>query len=243
MDELGGEISLTEGNVEYVKQNGSIIETYDETLAFDISNESGNYTFEIKLNNGDIYNAVLNWVKPIFVTGVALSPSELSMNIDDEELLSVEVSPSNADNTNVSFTSSNEDVVSVNSNGLVVALSDGNAVVTVRTDDGEFTDSCNITVLPNIVNVTGVSITPKSIELEVGQTDSVSSNVLPNNADNKNIEYSSDNELVATVSSNGDVEAIGEGSAIITVTTEDGGYTDTCDVTVSESVIDEEEEG
>lgn len=82
------------------------------------------------------------------------------------------------------------------------------------------------------VAVSGVTVSPDTLELMVGHTGNLTATVAPNDATNKNVTWESDDESVASVE-NGVVTAIGPGSATITVTTEDGSFTDTCDVTVT----------
>ena len=82
--------------------------------------------------------------------------------------------------------------------------------------------------------VTGVSLNKDSLTLDVGASDTLTATITPDNATNKNVTWSSDNENVVTVE-NGKVTAVGTGSATITVTTEDGGKTATCTVTVKEA--------
>ncbi|MBN1648773.1 MAG: BspA family leucine-rich repeat surface protein [Spirochaetales bacterium] len=84
--------------------------------------------------------------------------------------------------------------------------------------------------------VSSVSVEPETLTLMVGRSSQLSVEVLPANAANKNVTWVADNELVATVSETGLVAATGEGTAILTVTTEDGGFQDTCSVTVFEPV-------
>ncbi|GAB1855787.1 hypothetical protein MHTCC0001_06210 [Flavobacteriaceae bacterium MHTCC 0001] len=83
------------------------------------------------------------------------------------------------------------------------------------------------------VSVTGVSVSPTSTSLGVGETQQLSATVSPSNATDTSVSWSSDNTAIATVDSNGLVSAVSTGSATITVTTTDGDYTATCDVTVN----------
>lgn len=85
------------------------------------------------------------------------------------------------------------------------------------------------------VAVTGVAVAPSSQALTVGDTAQLVPVVLPTNASNKDVTFSSSDDTVATVTEAGLVEAAGAGTATITVTTEDGGFTDTCAITVAES--------
>lgn len=83
------------------------------------------------------------------------------------------------------------------------------------------------------VSVTGVTLDKTTAELTVGETVTLTATVAPDNATNKNVTWSSDNTAVATVDENGKVTAVGEGTATITVTTEDGNFTASCTVTVT----------
>ena len=85
-----------------------------------------------------------------------------------------------------------------------------------------------------VVPVTGVSVSPETLEMKVGDADQqLTATVSPDNAANKNVTWTSSDETVATVDSTGKVHAVGAGTATITVTTEDGSKTDTCEVTVT----------
>ena len=86
-----------------------------------------------------------------------------------------------------------------------------------------------------IVAVTGVKVTPTTVDLKVNETQQLTITVEPNEATNKNYTCKSDNEGVATVDNTGLVTAVGVGTATITITTADGGKTVTCSVNVSES--------
>ena len=165
------------------------------------------------------------------VTGVSLDEDSLNLEVGDSETLTATISPNNATNTNVTWSTSNGGVATVN-NGVVTAVAAGNATITVTTEDGSFTDTCSVTVTQP---VTSVSLNTNSLELEVGGTSQLNATVLPNNASNKNVTWESSNTNVATVSNTGLVTAVATGNATITVTTVSGGKTATCTVTVTES--------
>ena len=88
------------------------------------------------------------------------------------------------------------------------------------------------------IHVTSVSLDKTSLELTEGGTDTLTATITPNNATNKNVTWESSNTSVATVDANGLVTAVSAGTATITVTTADGGKTDTCTVTVREEAPD-----
>ena len=174
--------------------------------------------------------------KTISVTGVSVSPTSVTLTEGNTYQLSATVSPSNATNKNVSWKSSATSVATVSSNGLITAKAEGSTYITAVTEDGGYSASCQVTVKKKTVSVTGVSVSPTSVTLTEGNTYQLSATVSPSNATNKTVRWTSNATSVATVSSNGLITAIAQGSATITATTEDGGYTATCRVTVNGTI-------
>ncbi len=175
-------------------------------------------------------------VAPVAVTGVTLDKTELALNPASSPVaLTATVLPENATNKQVSWSSSNEGVVTV-LNGVVTVVGEGTATITVTTADGSKTATCAVTVTP--VAVTGVTLNEQtvSILLDSGETKTLTATVAPENATNKQVSWSSSNEEVATVL-NGVVTPVTTGTATITVTTADGGHTATCTVTVVTDAI------
>jgi hypothetical protein len=166
------------------------------------------------------------------VKKVSLNKSSITLAIGEYEQLETTIEPSDADNLNVSWISSDNDIATVTSSGLVTGLSEGTASVTVITEDGGHSATCEVTVYDDRVYVTGVWIDKSKVTLMTGETAQLYVTIQPWDADNKNVSWSTSDEGVATVSSSGQVTAVGEGTAEITVETEDGGYTDICEVTV-----------
>jgi uncharacterized protein YjdB len=169
---------------------------------------------------------------PVSVTGVSLNRTSANILAGGMETLTAIISPSNATNKNVSWTSSNTKIARVSDSGVVSAVSDGAATITAVTADGNRTAACAVTVSGAAVPVTGVTL-KASTSLSVGGSETLYANVLPSNATNKSVTWSSDNSSVATVSGSGVVYASSAGSAVITVTTVDGGFAAYCNVSVS----------
>ena len=145
-----------------------------------------------------------------------------------------QVLPANATSKNVTWDTSNVSVATINANGLVTAQSQGEAIITVTTDDGGFTDTSVIQVAPAPpVPVTGVTISPASVVLAPTGTQQLTAAVLPADATDKSVSWSTNNPEVATISPSGLLTAMDDGAAVITVTTHDRGYTATCSVHVS----------
>lgn len=169
----------------------------------------------------------------VAVTGVTLSPTTATLLVGATQQLTPTVAPATATNKTVSYVSSNTAVATVNTSGLITAVAAGSATITVTTQDGAKTATCAVTVNATNVAVTSVSLSPSSASLSVGGTQQLTPTILPANATNKSVNYSSSNTAVATVNSSGLITAVANGSATITVTTVDGSKTSTCAVTVS----------
>lgn len=169
------------------------------------------------------------------VTGVTLDRTSAEIVEGDELTLNVTVSPANATNKDVSWTSSDNSVATV-SGGKVTALKAGNTKITVTTSDGGKTAVCDVTVIAREYPVTGVALDKTSLEMEEGDTVTLTATISPANATNKNVSWSSSDNTVATVE-DGKVTALKGGAATITVTTADGGKTASCDVVVKSTVI------
>ena len=166
------------------------------------------------------------------VTAIALNKQATTMAIGDSETLTINYTPADANTGKaVAWTSNNTSVATVDNSGKVTGVSAGSATITATsTTDNTITASCVVTV--QAVAVTGVSINPTSANLQIGGSTDLTATVLPANATDRSVSWSSSNTAVATVN-NGHVTAIAAGTATITVTTTDGNKTATCSVTVT----------
>ena len=202
------------------------------------------------------------WVEIGKVSGVTLDKTTLVLKIGDKAQLKATVSPANAADKTVTWESNNPAVVSVDSMGNVEALKEGTATITVTTKDGGFVAQVVITVskveeekevvedktdkedttkpeedsepvTPTVVKVTGVTLDKISLTLSVNDTAKLIATVKPSNATDKKVTWSSSDTSVVSVDTNGNVEALKEGTSIITVTTNDGKYTAICTITVT----------
>ena len=170
------------------------------------------------------------------VTGVSLNKTTTSIQVGASEQLTATIEPNNATNKAVNWSSNPTSVATVDNSGNVTAVAEGTATITVTTQDGNKTATCTVTVTPassDPVAVTGVSLNKTSTTLTVGGSETLTASVQPSNATNKAVNWSSNPTSVATVDSNGKVTAVAEGTATITVTTQDGNKTATCTVTVN----------
>jgi uncharacterized protein YjdB len=163
------------------------------------------------------------------VTGVTLSSSSLSLRPAGTAQLTATVVPSGASNKAVTWASSNTGVASV-SNGLVTAVANGSATVTVTTADGGFRSSTTVTVS---TPVTGVTLNSATLTIRKNQTYQFLATVAPSGAGNKSVTWSSSNTSRGTISATGLLTAKATGSLTITVRTADGGFSASCVVTVT----------
>ncbi len=166
---------------------------------------------------------------PNVVTGVSLDKTTLELGTGASATLTATVSPVSAANKNVTWSSSNTAVATVSSSGVVKGVKAGTAVITARTVSGSKTATCTVNVSQS---VTGVSLDKKNLTLLPGASGKINATVLPSNAKNKNITWSSSNKSVATVDQDGNVKAVAPGLAVITVKTQDGNKTASCNVRV-----------
>lgn len=167
------------------------------------------------------------------VTGIKVSPDTLTLTKKDETAqLTAEVTPSYADNKRVTWQSSDEKVATVDENGKVTAVGNGTATITATSVSGSYTATVSVTVkIP--VEIQKLTIEAEKETLtKIGESTELKVKIEPENADLQKLIWKSDNEKVATTDENGKVTAVGNGTAEITVTTEDGKITASIMITV-----------
>ena len=170
----------------------------------------------------------------VAVTGVCLDQSVLILNaLGESARLTATVLPEAAADKRVTWSSGDESVVTVD-DGVVTAISEGTATITATTEDGGFNATCEVSVEINQseVAVTGITLdASETYWLSPTEPMRLTAFVLPADATNKQVTWSSSDESVVTVD-DGVVTAIANGFANITATTKDGGFTATCSITV-----------
>lgn len=144
-----------------------------------------------------------------------------------------EIQPADAFDKRIKWSSSNEEVATVDANGVVTAHKNGTATITVSSYDGSVTNSCEIIVAQP---VTGVSIEPAEIGFHnLGDKAQLKAVFEPEDATNKNVTWKSSNESVCSISADGSIIATGYGKTVVLATTEDGNFVGTCIVVVTEA--------
>ena len=202
-----------------VNANGVVTGVSAGETTITVTTEDGGFTGACTIN---VYNQA--------VTGVTIEPSEAELTVGSSTKLTATVLPENATNKNVIYSVDDESILSVDQDGNVTGLSLGTATATVTTEDGGFTASAEINVMP--VRVTGVSISPKSASIALGCTVQLAASIKPSNAANKNLSWSVSDETIISVDGQGTVTGLSLGTATVTVTTEDGGFTASAEITV-----------
>lgn len=163
------------------------------------------------------------------VTGIEWQNTSSNVKVGKMAYFVAMISPENATDMSTIWESDNPEVASIGEiiteDNFVLAkitgVAPGKATISVTTNDGGFKRYCPITIDP-IVKVTEINIWPTSAEIEAGQTEQLTAAVLPSDAENKEIEWSSSDTSVATVAANGLVTGVGKGTATITATAKDG---------------------
>ena len=165
----------------------------------------------------------------VAVTGMTLEKKSIEVEKGKTETINAIITPENATRKGITWTSSDTNVATV-TNGVVKGISAGTAIITATTKDGNFTDTCEVTVMQNAV--TGIRISEKLIDLGMGYKKQITATVMPGDATDKSVEWTSENPEIAAVSDNGTITGKSYGRTVVTATTTDGGYTAKCVVRV-----------
>ena len=165
----------------------------------------------------------------VAVTGMTLEKKSIEVEKGKTETINAIITPENATRKAITWTSSDTNVATV-TNGVVKGISAGTAIITATTKDGNFTDTCEVTVTQNAV--TGIRISEKLIDLGMGYKKQITATVMPDDATDKSVEWTSENPEIAAVSDNGTITGKSYGRTVVTATTTDGGYTAKCVVRV-----------
>lgn len=185
---------------------------------------------------------------PQNVTSVTLNPTESTLEIGESLTLTATVLPEDAADPSLTWSSSDMNVATVSDKGVVTALNAGTAIITAKANSidesakGPFSATCTVTVVkaedPE-KKVTSVTLSPTESTLEIGGTMSLTATVLPEDATDPSLTWSSSDESVAVVSDKGVVTAVNAGNATITAKANSidesaqGPFSATCEITVT----------
>lgn len=220
----------------YNKSTGIVNDIYEGTdTAFEDKDlTSGKYVYTVKVivdeNDADT-NLYSNSVSeeseaviiPEPVTGIEVANDyqHMGLFVGGSGKIRYSVLPGNATNTNVTFKSLNEKVATVDANGVVTGVSEGNADIVITTEEGGFEAKCTVRV--DGIYARGIErVGDKTVTMGLNQTRQLQVKITPSDTTNKNVQWTSSNNSVATVDSNDVITSKNSGSTIITATTHNG---------------------
>ena len=197
-----------------------------------------NAVLYVPLGTKDLYSTSEIWknfwniVEKDYVPleSVSFESEDISIFTGDTKELTLLITPENATYSNITWTSSNEKIVSVSEDGLITAVSPGSAIITATIEN--LSASCTINVSDPIIDAEQIILNLDKAELSIGETLQLEATVLPEDTSDKTVSWNSSNESVATVSEDGLVTAISAGEVIITATC--GEVSAECIITVLE---------
>lgn len=163
---------------------------------------------------------------------ISLNKDKLVLEVGSSERLVASFDPAEAPNKGHTWTSTDNTVASVDETGLVTAVAPGDAVITATALDGGKMASCEVEVVGEIIHVTQVRLDITEEYLTVGDDLQLTATVLPANATDLSVKWTSTDNAVATVDGTGRVTALAEGTAVITATSNEGGKKASCQITV-----------
>ena len=242
------ELTLKEGETNRLVATVSPSNATDKTISWATSNpaivsvdKEGNVkgvavgTATVAASHGNLSDAckITVTASAVAVTSISLDKTTLALAEQDTYQLTATVNPDNATDKTVTWSTANAAIATVSDKGLVTAVAEGTTTITAKA--GDKTATCTVTVSKKVIPITSVTLNKTSITLTEQETFQLSASVSPDNATDKTVTWSSSNTSVATVSNNGLVTAVKEGST--TITAKAGDKTATCTVTVSKKVI------
>ena len=210
---------------------------------YDSADGNGNQYYNADMTSNSSWNKDVSEITlyakwdVIPVTDISLSEVAASLWVGETKEISATAIPTTAYNTAVNWTSSNNNVATVSYEGVITAIEKGTCIITCTAADGYGTTStCEVTVKQP---VTAIALSDAIVSLWVGETKELSATATPTTANATTVGWSSSDDKVASVSSDGVITANGEGTCTITCTAADGyGTTSTCEVTVKQQVTE-----
>ena len=220
-------------SVSWTTTDNNIVTVSDGTVT---AKGVGTAAITASTSNGKTATCIVTVTNPtVAVTGISLNKTSAAINKGSSITLTATITPSDATDKTVTWTTSNSSVATV-SNGTVTAKAVGTTTITAKTSNGK-TATCTVTVTDSssVIIPTGITLNKTSATLSKGDTINIYATVLPANASDKTVTWSSSNTSVATVSK-GNITAKSAGTTTITAKTSNG-LTATCTVTVKGAAI------
>ena len=178
---------------------------------------------------GYVFQNYVEEVSDIEVEKIEISSDKTTINKGEIIELNTKVIPEDATNKSITFSSSNPKVLTVSSSGKVTGISSGKATIMAKANNGVNAE-IEITVYSP---VTDILLSTNTVRVQKDGNFKINAEVLPEDADNKNIEYKSENELIAKVNNTGIITGISEGTTRVIVSAEDGKISKNIEVEVT----------
>lgn len=206
-------------NVTWTSSNTSVAIVDDDGLVTPVS--IGSVTIKASTTDGTNLSASCEVTVLRKVKSITLNESNISLVLPESVQLTVTITPSDATNKSLHWTSSNTDVAAVDSNGYITSVNPGTATITATTTDGSnLSATCQVTVIKQYV--TSITLSESKLVMHLGETAQLIADVEPYNASNKVLSWSSGNTSIARVDNNGLVTAISDGTTYIRARATDG---------------------
>ena len=185
--------------------------------------------------NGVTANRVIKVLDPIHVTAMAIDKDTVSLPVGKKDTLTARILPAEALNKKVTWTSTNPSFAAVerltDTTAVVTGKTVGVAMIVGETEDGNFKDTCYIYVR-NAVELKAIKLDKQKIRLKLNTTDTLAVAFSPANASDQRVKFLSADTSIATVDANGVIKGLKTGTVYVSVTSLEGGFKDSCEVTV-----------
>ena len=201
----------------------------------------GVVTITVKTKNGTVIakstitieNVPTPTSTPMVIESLSFNENNISVKKGNSLNLVVEVKPTELSSSKLTWKSSDSSIVSVDENGVIKGLKEGTTTITVTSSNGK-SATCKVTVTAESIDVEKIILNPTEMNLKVGSTSQITSKVLPENATNRELVWTSSDESIVTVDDKGIVKGVKAGIATITVKTKDGKVVATVNVTIED---------
>ena len=230
--------NATERDVVWSSSDSSIVSVDDKGIIKGL--KPGTATITVKTKDGSVVATCTVTVKEVPVESITFDTNNLSVKVGTTAQINATIKPSNATNKELIWTSSDDSIASVDSNGKVTGKKVGSVTITAKSKDGSVQATCTVTVTEADILVEDIILTPEKDVIKNGSSTQINATIVPSNATNKELIWTSSDDSIATVDSNGKVTGKKVGSVTITAKTADGTVQKTVTITVEMNYNDDE---
>lgn len=230
--------NATEREIIWSSSDSSIVEVDSKGVITGL--KPGTATVIAKTKDGKVKSTCTVTIESIPVSNITLNPTSVSITEGTSAQIVAIVEPENATDQTLTWTSSDQEVVTVDSTGKITGLKPGTSTITAKTKDGKVKATCTVTITAIIIPVENIVLNPSEFTITTRGFQQIIATVEPDNATDREIIWTSSDTSVATVDSTGKVSGVNPGTVTITAKTKDGKVKSTVTVTVEGIFIDEQ---